>query len=104
VLLFLGSLAKPKNLSRFQRRLLSTLSWLGFIGTLITILKTAALMLLFTQPGLLACVRVRFPNWAHVPAHGLQGFATLVIFVSIALCIVALIARAFSRSEGSELR
>jgi hypothetical protein len=69
VLLFLASLAKPKNLSKFQRRLLSTLSWLGFIGTLIVILKTAALMLVFTRPELwLACKR-GLATWSMCPLN-----------------------------------
>jgi hypothetical protein len=102
VLLFLGSLAKPRNLSRWQRRLISILSWLGFMGTLTTILKTSALMLVFTRPELLGRVQNRFGDLARVPTQPLQGFATLVIFACIALSMVALMGRAFSRSEGSE--
>ena len=104
VLLFLASLAKPRNLSRWSRRLISILSWLGFMGTLATILKTSALMLVFARPELLHRVENRFGDVAQVPTQLLQGFATLMIFACLALIVVALMGRAVSRSDGSELR
>jgi hypothetical protein len=114
-LLFISDISKPQELSRFGRVFIGVCCWTAMTATIISILKTAALMAIITHTdwlknygtnmaapstSWLAWIRA----WAEklfesIPAPQLQGFATVVILVAGVLVALAMFTRALLRSS-----
>jgi len=113
-LLFLADVSKPKELAKPVRLIVSVLAWLGFLGTLSAIIKSAAWMLLIVNTakmtsdlnagGILAHIKQCMAPLFEVPAVALQGFSTLVILACAVLVGLAMLLRAILRSNEGTLR
>jgi hypothetical protein len=114
-LLFISDISKPQELSSFSRVLIGFCCWTSAAVTILSILKTAALMAVMTHTdwlknygtkmadpssGWLASVR----TWAEqvfesIPAPQLQGFAVVIILAAGLLAAAAMFTRAVLRSS-----
>lgn len=119
-LLFISDVSKPQELSSFSRVLIGFCCWTAAAITVLSILKTAALMAVMMHTdwlknygttmadpssGWLAAVR----TWAEqlfesIPAPQLQGFAVVVILVTGFLAAAAMFTRAVLRSSEKTIQ
>jgi hypothetical protein len=114
-LLFIADISKPQELSKFWRVFIGVCCWTAMVFTILSILKTAALMAIITHTdwlknygtnmavpstSWLSFIRSKAENlFESIPAPQLQGFATVVILAAGVLVAVAMFARAFLRSS-----
>ncbi|HEX4003598.1 MAG TPA: hypothetical protein VHX36_13180 [Candidatus Acidoferrales bacterium] len=102
VVLFLAELAKPKELSRGVRLMLSVVVWSGFVCTVLSILGTALVMVSAKYLRWLPkCYVERFTGMHRAQ---LQAFVTLAILSCVFLVALAMSRRAYLRSHENELR
>ncbi len=114
-LLFISDISKPQELSSFSRILIGFCCWTSMFVTVVSILKTAALMAVITHTDWLKSYGTAMAapsrswlahlrSWAEsifesIPAPQLQGFATVVILAAGFLVAAAMCIRAFLRSS-----
>ncbi len=114
-LLFISDISKPQELSAFSRRLIEFCCWTALAITILSILKTAALMAIITHsdwlknygttmaaPSTSWLAGIR--SWAEklfegIPAPQLQSFATIAILAAGVLVATAMFTRALLRSS-----
>jgi hypothetical protein len=119
-LLFISDISKPQELSSFSRVLIGFCCWTSAAVTILSILKTAALMMVMTHTdwlknygttmadpssSWLASVR----TWAEqvfesVPAPQLQGFAVVMIVAAGLFSAAAMLTRAALRSAEKTIQ
>ena len=119
-LLFISDISKPQELSRFWRVLIGVCCWTAMAATILSILKTAALMAIITHTDWLKNYGTNMAapstswlagmrSWAEnlfesIPAPQIQGFATVTILVAGVLVAFAMFTRAILRSSEEKVQ
>lgn len=95
--LFVAVDCQANDLSQFQRKIIGLFSWVGFRFTLLVIIFGSAFLSCITW-------KRNFAGWlSYELASNLSEFATLATLAAMATVLVALITRAWLRSNGDPL-